>query len=169
MKLTNEQFNLLERITSTTKTDCWFSIVTDNDGDQVYDLEHNEFMSWNVAISELMSAIDNYEDCGISDEDARLMVSLIRSLKLDPMSFSANIPYIAEEGAKDIVWLRERGYAFDQGGEDDEVNDIISDLKPYFEELAHGTIDYFDDWYDEISETYILPHFRKLRDGRRWR
>ena len=115
-----------------------------------------------------MEAIDDYSECDIDDNDARTMLSLILDLDIDPIGFSANIPYIAEAGAENIVWLKEQGYVFDEGGEDDEVYDIIADLKPYFDELTHGTIDQFDDWYDEVSEKYILPHFRKLRDGKRW-
>lgn len=166
--LPDDKYNALQRIISATKTDCWFDIVTEDGSDRAYDLEQDKLIPWSTAIYQLMDAIDDYAECGISDDDARLMVEIIRDFDIDPMSFSANIPYIAEEGAENIVWLKERGYAFDQEGEDDEVYDIISDLKPYFDELTHGTIDQFDEWYDEVSEQYILPHFRKLRDGKRW-
>ena len=63
MQLTTYEYNVLQKITSLTKTDCWFWLKQDENGnDYVYDLENNEPLDWPTAIEELDEAIRDVRD-----------------------------------------------------------------------------------------------------------
>ena len=56
--LTNEEYNLINKLTRQTKTDCWFCLDTDKEGfDCVKDLERGYKITLRYAIQELNDAI----------------------------------------------------------------------------------------------------------------
>lgn len=56
--LTGEEYSLINKLTSQTKTDCWFCLDTDNEGfDCVKDLEHGYQITLKSAIQQLNEAI----------------------------------------------------------------------------------------------------------------
>lgn len=58
INLTEEEYNLLNYITSETKTDCWFWLDTDKEGyDCVKDLENNRKVTLRYAVQQLNEAI----------------------------------------------------------------------------------------------------------------
>ena len=58
INLTNEEYNLLNRITRQTKTDCWFMLDKDKEGfDCVYDLENKRRVTLRFAVQQLNEAI----------------------------------------------------------------------------------------------------------------
>ena len=56
--LTVEEYNVLEKIATKTKMDCWFSIKTSKTGiDYVFDLEENKRICLSSGIKELASGV----------------------------------------------------------------------------------------------------------------
>lgn len=88
MKLTNEEYNVLNHITSATKTDCWFSLETDKDGnDYVYDLEEDCEMTMQDAVSQLYEGVEfmtlnDWEELGIEDYEVEIFYNLIQKLEI---------------------------------------------------------------------------------------
>ena len=63
MQLTTYEYNVLQKITSLTKTDCWFWLKQDENGnDYVYDLENDEPLDWPTAIEKLDEAVLDVRD-----------------------------------------------------------------------------------------------------------
>lgn len=61
--LTNEEYNLLNKIATKTKCDCWFSIRQDEDGtDYVFDIEEGKRMSLKAGFELLCEAINRKEN-----------------------------------------------------------------------------------------------------------
>ena len=71
---------------------------------------------------------------------------------------SINVQELIEKGLCEIVWLRQKKYQYTE----DEIPDIVSDLKPFFEEHCQDITD-FDIWYDEIDEEIITPYLQQRR------
>ena len=88
MKLTNEEYNVLNHITSATKTDCWFSLETDKDGnDYVYDLEEDCEMTIQDAVSQLYEGVEfmtlnDWEELGINAQEIVVFAELLKKLKI---------------------------------------------------------------------------------------
>lgn len=86
MKLTNEEYNVLNHITSATKTDCWFWLKTDKDGnDYVYDLEEGCPVSWQDGLSMLYEAVDfmeeeDWAELGVDAEEIAVFNNLLERL-----------------------------------------------------------------------------------------
>ena len=82
--LTNEEYNLLNKIATKTKTDCWFVLEQDEHGvDYVHDLEKNENLSLVDGVSMLMEAIDceeNFQSCNLSIEEENVLKVLLSKL-----------------------------------------------------------------------------------------
>lgn len=85
--LTNEEYNILEKIASNTKMDCWFSIEQDdNEEDYVYDLEENKKLSLYDGLSQLVEGIDcveNYDSCNLTDEEKLTFEHLLYRLDIE--------------------------------------------------------------------------------------
>ena len=63
MQLSVYEYNVLQKITSLTKTDCWFWLKQDENGnDYVYDLENDEPLDWPTAIEQLDEAVRDVRD-----------------------------------------------------------------------------------------------------------
>lgn len=80
--LTNEEYNLLNNITSQTKTDCWFCLETDEKGfDYVTDLENGCKLSIKTAVEQLNEAILP-DLINLTDEEVKLYTNLLKKLKV---------------------------------------------------------------------------------------
>lgn len=88
MKLTTEEYNVLNHITSVTKTDCWFSLKTDKDGnDYVYDLEENCKMTLQKAVGQLYEAtfwmtMNDWEELGIDTQEIIVYTELLKKCEI---------------------------------------------------------------------------------------
>ena len=62
-----------------------------------------------------------------------------------------------DNGLKEITWLEDRNGHFNK----DEIEDIVNDLKPYFEGSSFdesSLVVPYDDWYDFLAEEEIEPY-----------
>lgn len=81
--LTTEEYNVLERISSITKMDCWFSLgVDDNNNDVVIDLEADEMLSLEDGISQLDSGITSLDDYDLTEEEKQTYRALIHKVNM---------------------------------------------------------------------------------------
>ena len=81
MKLTNEEYNLLQKISSNSKMDCWFDLRQTKVGeDIVYDLENNKRMSLKQGISQLLEGIEGIEKDYLDFDSAIILINLLRKL-----------------------------------------------------------------------------------------
>ena len=82
--LTSEEYNVLNKIATKTKADCWFVLEQDEYGtDYVHDLEENENLSLVDGVSMLMEAIDceeNFQSCNLSIEEENVLRVLLSKL-----------------------------------------------------------------------------------------
>lgn len=88
INLTNEEYNVLNHITSATKTDCWFSLETDKDGyDCVYDLENGWTVKLATALEWLYAdvdwmTLDDWEELGIDTQEIVVFTELLQKLEI---------------------------------------------------------------------------------------
>lgn len=88
LKLTNQERNILDRITSKTKTDCWFSLITDKQGyDCVYDLEKGYKITLHYACRLLYEAcswmtISDWEDLGVEVNEIETYYNILSKLQI---------------------------------------------------------------------------------------
>lgn len=88
INLTDEEYNVLNHITSVTKTDCWFSLETDEDGnDYVYDLEEDCEMTLQDAVSQLYEGVefmtfDDWDELGVDKHEAIVFAKLLEKLDI---------------------------------------------------------------------------------------
>lgn len=84
--LTSEEYNVLNKIATKTKTDCWFTLEQDSNGtDFVYDLEEGKQLSLEVGVDMLMEAIEdpeNYESCQLTSVENVVLNNLLVKLNL---------------------------------------------------------------------------------------
>ena len=84
--LTNEEYNVLNKIASKTKTDCWFTLEQDSDGtDFVYDLEEGNRVDLETGVAMLMEAIEdeeNYTSCQLTSAEGVVLNNLLDKLNL---------------------------------------------------------------------------------------
>ena len=77
-KLSNEEFNVLNKISSKSKMDCWFYLKQDKDGnDYVYDLEQSKELSLTDGILMLDNNITSIDDYELSEDEKCIYISLI--------------------------------------------------------------------------------------------
>lgn len=86
--LTDDEYNVLNHITSATKTDCWFSLETDKDGnDYVYDLEECCEMTLQDALSQLYEGIEfmtfnDWEELGVDEQEFATFAKLLEKFEI---------------------------------------------------------------------------------------
>lgn len=90
-RLTPEEYNLLNNLTTQTKTDCWFQIATDIWGfDFVRDLENNCNMSLREAVVQLNEALVP-DLLDISVREMNIYTDLLEKLGIDDNPFAEEI------------------------------------------------------------------------------
>lgn len=85
--LCDEEYNLLQRISSKTKMDCWFSLERDlfEDCEFIADLEDSTSYDLKDGINCLMEGLDcieNLEHCDLSLTEVLLLENLLQRLEL---------------------------------------------------------------------------------------
>ena len=84
--LTNEEYNVLNKIATKTKTDCWFALEQDSDGsDFVYDLEEGKQVDLETGVAMLMEAVEdkeNYDSCQLTSDEKIVLDNLLKKLNL---------------------------------------------------------------------------------------
>lgn len=58
-----------------------------------------------------------------------------------------------DKGLSEIKWLEGRTTGFDE----EDIPDLLSDLKPHFENSVFADKENFDEWYDDFSEEKLQP------------
>lgn len=87
MILSHQEYDVLNRIASNSKMDCWFCIKTRThhgcEYDYVFDLENHKQMSLRSGVAQLIDgSIDiNYED--FTEEEMFTLIKLLGSLMLN--------------------------------------------------------------------------------------
>lgn len=82
MKLTNQEYNFLRDLSAHTKMDCWFSIKTDDDGnDFVLDLENDEALPLHEGIDQLFDGVIEDDINNFNAEELMLWNSLNEKIK----------------------------------------------------------------------------------------
>lgn len=87
-KLTKQEYDVLNKIATKSKMDCWFLIKESEDGltDYIMDLEENKEMSLTEGILTLHDGINypgGYLDCELTDVEIDVLSSLLSKLELD--------------------------------------------------------------------------------------
>lgn len=82
--LTDEEYNLLNDITSQTKTDCWFWLDIDKEGfDCVRDLEKGHKVTLRFAVAQLNEALEGCTDLlNLTEEEIEIYGQLMEKLEL---------------------------------------------------------------------------------------
>lgn len=80
MTLSKEQYEIIDKIATKTKCDCWFSIQQDDDGnDYVFDLEENKKISLYAGVLDLYDAV-KFDDNIITYNERRIISELLNYL-----------------------------------------------------------------------------------------
>lgn len=81
MTLTNDEYELLTKIASKSKMDCWFLIKQTKKGDDyIFDLENSKRISLRTGISQLMEGIEDMYDMYFEDNERDIMIGLLLKL-----------------------------------------------------------------------------------------
>ena len=83
-KLTNEEYNVLQKISSKSKMDCWFCIGTtpyEPFEDYILDLEENKTYSLKDGILMLDNGLTDLCDYKLTAEEKSIYLNLIKKLK----------------------------------------------------------------------------------------
>jgi hypothetical protein len=84
MRFTNEETNVLNKIATESKMDCWFCISTeDPDSDYIYDLENDKFMLIEEGVGQLVEGMTNYEDYSMTEDEIKTFEELISKLNIE--------------------------------------------------------------------------------------
>lgn len=84
MKLTDKEFNVVDKLAHSSKMDeSWFSITEDENGqDVVYDLEEEESISLKEGIEILNDGITPYDLDSLSSEELKIYKDLLKKLSI---------------------------------------------------------------------------------------
>lgn len=82
-KLTQEEWDVLDKLSSKSKMDCWFWIETDQRGNNfVLDQESGEVMSLYDGINQLAEGLTSLDDYGLTMEEKLCFTTLMYKLEL---------------------------------------------------------------------------------------
>ena len=82
MKFTNEEYNVLNKIATESKMDCWFSIA-EYEEDCIHDLENDQFISIKEGVGQLVEGMTNYEDYSMTEDEIKTFEELINKLGIE--------------------------------------------------------------------------------------
>lgn len=85
--LSNEEYNVLNKVARKTNMDCWFDIRQDNNKtDYIYDLENKKRMCLRTGISQLVDGLDcveNYNICNLTEKESYTFKGLLEKLNIN--------------------------------------------------------------------------------------
>lgn len=85
--LTDAEYNVLNKISSRTKEDCWFWLKQDKHGtDYVWDLEEGKRMCLKTGVGLLCEGLDcqeNYDNCWLTEEEDKVFKGLLNKLNIE--------------------------------------------------------------------------------------
>jgi hypothetical protein len=94
--LSDAEYNVLNKITSQTKMDCWFYIsVTPNGGDCIVDIEEGTVLNIRHGISMLNEGIVP-ELLVLTDDEICVYTNLLQELDIEENPFAEHIQVLAE-------------------------------------------------------------------------
>lgn len=79
-QLTNEEYNVLGLLSSRSKMDCWFDIITKKNKDYVHDLEYDTILSLKNGISIFNDGLTDLDDYKLSKKEKNCYLNLIKRL-----------------------------------------------------------------------------------------
>lgn len=82
MKLTNEEYNVLNKISHESKMDCWFSIATNKREDYILDLEENKKLKLKDGVEQLYDGLTDLNDYNLSYLEKETFTTLLVKLKI---------------------------------------------------------------------------------------
>ena len=83
MRLADNEFNVLNKIATESKMDCWFCLAQDKRGnDYVLDIENDCRMTINQGVSELVEGMTDYEDYNMTKEEIETFEGLLDKLNI---------------------------------------------------------------------------------------
>lgn len=83
-RLTDEEYNVLQKISSKTHMDCWFWLEETEDGkDYVRNLEDESQMTLFDGVLDLTEGIVSYELCDLTDEEISTFEELLTKLQIE--------------------------------------------------------------------------------------
>lgn len=88
INLTQNEYEVINHITSATKTDCWFSFSTDKEGyDCVFDLENRRKVTLRFGVGQLYEAVswmtlNDWEELGIDAQEIVIFTELLKKLEI---------------------------------------------------------------------------------------
>lgn len=84
--LTNAEYNVLNKIASKTKSDCWFWLKQDKHGtDYIWDLEEGKRICLKTGVGLLCEGLDcqeNYDNCHLEHNEKVTFKNLLAKLQL---------------------------------------------------------------------------------------
>ena len=85
--LVDAEYNVLNKIASKTKMECWFCLKQDKHGtDYVWDLEERKRRCLKTGIMQLLEGIDcqeSYNNCCLTDTEYMIFRELLKKLKIE--------------------------------------------------------------------------------------
>ena len=124
--LTQEQYDLLNRVARRTRNDCWFDIRQKKDGtDYVYDLEEGRRWCLRTGIRTLMEALDceeNYYNCALSCMESFRLWDLCRYLEIETPPYMNPIIRRGISAENLIALLEEDHIDYTVPGDDDAIH-----------------------------------------------
>lgn len=134
----------------------WFNSITNH---SVFYFDESQ--DWEAdSEKEAQEWFDSYK--GFEEENGDTMMSVgeyINSEIETSKELNKKLDIFIDEKLKEIKWLSGKTDNFTE----DEIEDIINDLKPDFENSEFADKEFFDDWYDEFSEDVLLPKLNERK------
>ena len=130
--LTDAEYNVLNKISSRTKEDCWFWLKQDKNGtDYIWDLEERKRRCLKTGISMLVEGLDcqeNYDNCWLEWNEKVAFKNLLAKLKIE-LNVDWKLPVfigmsraefieLYQQAKKNEAWCR-------KDGDDYCVDDVI--------------------------------------------
>lgn len=85
VKLTDEEFNVLNKIATNTKMDCWFFLINEGEEDVIFDLEKDRVINFADGLENLFEGVDGLDyrdDVGLTDDEIKVFLKLIGELSV---------------------------------------------------------------------------------------
>ena len=160
MKLTNEEFNVVEKISRRSKADCWFELTTDDDDeDVVVDMEEDKIMSLEEGLLLLDSGLTELSDYNLTADEEQCYKNLIKKMlviqQLDRDRFLSLL--------YNSIILLEDSTMFGKSLKGSELQDELNITDDEYDYIMSETPSDDDFWVDD-AETNTPAERHKIED-----